>query len=112
MRELGWFTYKTGQAFREEIYRGSNFDATNLYGPYQQNRMDGRLVVDWKILNAIAVVMAINVHGAWHQWGEETEQEVLPYGFNRAVFWKTPETSKDWACVTGRWNYICEGVST
>lgn len=65
-REIGWLTYKSGQAYREEIYRGTNFDETNLYGPYEQ-RTDGRLVIDWKMLNGIAVVMALNVHGAWHQ---------------------------------------------
>ncbi|KAK9898301.1 hypothetical protein P389DRAFT_166730 [Cystobasidium minutum MCA 4210] len=106
MRELAWLNYKTGQAFREEIYRGSNFDETNMYGPYEKNRSDGKLVVDWRLLNGISVVMALNVHGAWDQWGGQTESEILPYGFHRAVFWKVPETNKDWACVTGRWNYI------
>ena len=110
IRELGWLSYKTGQAYREEIYRGSNFDETNQWGPYEKNRPDGDLVVDWRLLNAIAVSKALSVHGAWDQWGEQSEAEILPYGFHRAVFWKTPEleTSKDWACVTGRWNYICE----
>lgn len=105
MREVAGLTYKFGQPYRQEVYRGSNYDETNLFGPYEK-RTDGQLVIDWLLLNAIATVMALNVHGAWHQWGEESEQETLPYGFSKAVFWRSPREGKDWACITGRWNYI------
>lgn len=128
MREVAWLSYKAGQPFREEVYRCSNFDETNFFGPYEK-RTDGRMVIDWHIVNAISTVMALNVHGAWDQvcrfpsvgmsqmaalplnhvtqWGEESQQDTLPYGFSRAVFWRPPTLGRDWACVTGRWNYIC-----
>lgn len=68
MREVSWHSYKSGQHYRQEVYRGTNYDETNLFGPYEK-RTDGRIVIDWQLLNAIAVVMALNVHGAWHQVG-------------------------------------------
>lgn len=45
------------------------------------------------------------------KWGEEAEQDMLPYGYSHSMFWKTPSSSsKDWACVTGRWSYICKNT--
>lgn len=32
--------------------------------------------------------------------------ESLPYGFEKAVFWKQPGLGKDWANLTGKWTYI------
>ena len=31
---------------------------------------------------------------------------ILPYGFEKAVFWKQPRPERDWAAVTGNWSYI------
>merc|ERR1712093_808324 len=104
-QEISWFSYKSGQRHRETVYRGSSFDQDNIFGPFLK-RDDGRLKIDWNLLNAIAQVMALNVRSAWHQWAEPDEMDILPYGFERAVFWKQPGPGRDWAGVEGRWNYI------
>lgn len=72
-QEGNWFTYKSGQQFRETVYRGANFSEENIYGPFEK-RSDGKRVIDWGLLNAIAQVMSLNVRSAWHQVGERREE--------------------------------------
>lgn len=66
MREISSISYKKGQAYREEVYKGTNFDSDNLYGPLTKKK-DSSLSIDWRMVDAISIVMALNVRSAWHQ---------------------------------------------
>ena len=66
MAEISWSSYKSGKAYREIVYKCSNFDERNHYGPFFK-RDDGKRVVDWNMMNAVCQVMALNVRSAWHQ---------------------------------------------
>jgi hypothetical protein len=107
MAEVAAAPYRSGQAYRELVYRASNFTEETYHGPLVV-REDGEIWTDWRLLDAIARVMALNVKSAWHQWAEPEEMNILPYGFEKAVFWKQPGPGRDWAGVESKWSYICE----
>jgi len=66
MREVSWLSYKAGQVYREEVYRSSNFEEENFYGPLKKGTA-GKMVVDWRMLDAVSITMSLNVRSAWHQ---------------------------------------------
>lgn len=110
LTEIGWHGYGAGRGFREMVYRGTNFSEDNAFGPFRiENNETGKepkLAVDWRLLDAISRTMSLSVRSAWHQWAAPEAMESLPYGFEKAVFWKQPGPGRDWANVAGKWSYL------
>lgn len=68
--EIDTLSYASGRWYREIVYKCSNFDASNFYGPFlKRENEDQPLEVDWKVIYSIVIVMALNVKSAWHQVG-------------------------------------------
>ena len=69
--ELRHQTYKDGAAHRGEIYRASNFNEANDWGPFlKRSDPNEALRPDWVMIDRIAYCMALNVKSAWHQVSE------------------------------------------
>lgn len=82
--EILWTSYKSGQAYREQVYMGKNFDERNGWGPFLKTRSteeddpmqeededlegeDVKREIDWVLLHSVVNTMALNVKSAWHQ---------------------------------------------
>lgn len=101
----GRVTHRVRTAAREVLYEAASFGRSSNWGPFMKMRVghEGGLEVDWRKMEAVAVVMAANIDEEIEAgWGEGEEER--PVGWESTRREQVAEGGRDWAGVeSGTW---------